>query len=153
MIPVILFHILLPSVFILLCEYFLFFRSTLSDIERVKTGYFKRIRDQIQDRISSMPPDAQIYARAYVESVHRNTEKDYAEFLVSKQAYRERMELRARILLFLLIAFVTMLGWTYRRVIHWEDLIMQTVGTAVLLVAFQLYFYYGVGKKYQFTSL
>ena len=150
--PLMLFHILLPAIFILGFEYFLFFHHALKDVDKAKQNYFLALKADLKQKVGSLPPNTQDLTALYIQNVHRSSKHDYDEHVAEQKKYRTKMERRGQALFAALAIMVLILGVRYRKDIDWKSVVIQAVGTVSLLIAFQYYFYNEVSKKYKFVA-
>lgn len=140
-----------PVVFILVMEYYLFFYVTMHDIEHAKEIEVKRIRTNLRTKLDRMVPKKRHAVEAYLANVHKQVEDDYQGSIQRRKSYRRRMEIKNVVFVFLTALMVGYFTYRWRHHVEFSVLAIQAFVHTVLIGVFQVFFYYHVGTKYQYS--
>lgn len=141
-----------PVIFVLALEWYLFFRITIKDVEHATRGEIRRLRSELKERLEQLPPVQRAVAEMYVRGVHRRARKDFEEAVARRVRYKRSMEQRAALLIFFVALSVLAFALLADVRVDYRVLAAQTAANTLLIGAFQVFFYYYVGKKYDFGN-
>lgn len=146
------FEALLPSLPIIALEYILFFYITLKDVQKAKEKEFRKIRDQIQDKIVNLPQTRKDVAVRYLRSVHATVAPDYERYKEEIRMHHRHMQRRGKILIAVVFVSILLSGAIAGKDIIWSSVGLQILVNTLFVGAFQLFFYFQIGKKYNYSG-
>jgi hypothetical protein len=144
---------LVPILPMIILEYILFFNFTLHDIHLAKESQFNDIRSKISKEVSDMKDKKkQVATVKYLKKVHEKVAPDYVEYQGEIEDQKKRMQLRGKVLIFSLVGLLVigaLFAWSH---ISWPVLGIQTLLNTIVIGAFQVFFYFQIGKKYNYDK-
>lgn len=146
------FEALFPSLPIILLEYILFFYITLDDVHRAKQNEFQRIRNDIEQQLQQLPLSKRNSAIRYLKNVHQTVQPDYDLYQADKKEHTRQMKRRGQIVMAMVACSILIAAVIVFREISWSSLGLQTIVNTILIGAFQVFFYFQIGKKYNYSS-
>jgi hypothetical protein len=152
-----LFRVLLPTIFIAIVEVIIFFVVTKKDIEEQIDIQKSAGHSQVETILRKFNPDDAAKMRTLLQSIHTNVleqkERDQVEkSAANRKAFRNALLIVLGVILFVMSMFWFMPERTIAGAVPWKDVLIQTVGTVLGFIAFQIYFYKEVGLKYGYAT-
>ena len=151
----VLFRILTPTLFIAIMEAVFFFKITKADVENQLSHEYDRGNAELKLRVNGMGTSKVGQTRLYLASVNVSAAELLKDSEKEKKAANSA-SLRNAVLI--ILGILAVLIYLVRNIyssgatIPWRTVVIQTVGTLIAVTAFQVYFYYNVGKKYNYAS-